>query len=219
MAFQDDYPELAAMFQALQDGIADIHYAGEPPDRECWEAGFKLHDGNWYLEDVAAGLRMVADAIDPPITPEEEAWIAENMGGFDEKLVAALVETKARIEAQAQLKLDIAEMLARPKKNLLCVICASTSHDRQGHFIGQSAQSVNCMVCGETKHIEMDCPYLHGRARHVCDDTCPAKYPSPCLCGNQPTHERDVCPFEAPEVEPSEFQIYIDAQGNEHGEF
>ena len=93
------------------------------------------------------------------------------------KLVAALVETKARIEAQAQLKVDIAEMLARPKR------------------------PVNCMVCGETEHIEMDCPYLHGRARHVCDDTCPAKYPSPCLCGNQPTHERDACPFEPPEAE------------------
>ena len=100
---------------------------------------------------------------------------------------------------QAERKSDLAEMLARPKKNLLCVICASTSHDRHGHFIGQSARPVNCMVCGETEHVEMDCPYLHGRARHVCDDTCPAKYPSPCLCGNQPTHERDVCPFEPPE--------------------
>ena len=107
---------------------------------------------------------------------------------------------------------EIAETLARPKR------------------------PVNCMVCGETEHIEMDCPYLHGRARHVCDDdTCPAKYPSPCLCGNQPTHERDVCPFEpfdcggcgscdrrgdcVTHPEPLEFPIYIDAQGNEHGEF
>ena len=150
-------------------------------------------------------------------------------------MVAALVETKARIDAEAELKRDLAEMLARPKKNLLCVICASTSHDRHGHFIGQSARPVNCMVCGETEHAEMDCPYLHGRAKHVCDDTCPAKYPTPCLCGNQPTHERNACPFEpfdcggcgscdrrgdcVTHPEPLEFPIYIDAQGNEHGEF
>ena len=129
MAFQDDYPELAAMFQKLQDGIqesalvsnsnaaADIYTAGE------WLSGIARLEGAGQ-ETIAAGLRMVADAIDPPpirpgtvpnepgdcedqirangmtldeieaglledpdppITPEEEAWIAENMGGFDEE--------------------------------------------------------------------------------------------------------------------------------------
>ena len=123
---QKDYPGLAAMFQKLQDGIqesalvsnsnaaADIYTAGE------WLTGIARLEGAGQ-EAIAAGLRLVADAIDPP------------------PMVEAMRE--------------VAEALAQPKR------------------------PVNCMVCGETEHIEMDCPYLHGRARHVCDDTCPAKYP------------------------------------------
>ena len=46
-----------------------------------------MHQWDWeaHGQIIAAGLRMVADAIDPPITSEEEAWIHRNMGGFDEK--------------------------------------------------------------------------------------------------------------------------------------
>ena len=80
---------------------------------------------------------------------------------------------------------------------------------------------VNCMVCGETEHTEMDCPYLHGRARHVCDDTCPEWKPA------EATHEHRYSCFSiygtlsigCPEYEHPEFPIYVDAQANEHGEF
>ena len=106
MAFQDDYPELAAMFQALQDGLKAVE-TGYGYD-EIWNAGAHLRSASMglggYEQIIAAGLRMVADAIDLP------------------PMVEAMRE--------------VAETLARPKR------------------------------------------------------------PSPCLCGNQPTHKRDACPFE-----------------------
>ena len=159
-----EYPALANMFYELARGLQGAQALGQINTLPAslgnvvsnsatggWgnaRAKDIAYVASWHgagPEVIADGLRMVADAIDPP------------------PMVEAMRE--------------VAETLAQPKR------------------------PVNCVVCGETEHIEMDCPYLHGRAKHVCDDTCPAKYPSPCLCGNQPTHERDVCPFEPPEAE------------------
>ena len=72
--FRDEYPELAAMFQALQDGVTECR----PHEKRL--AKYELEDAKaigrslgliaWQYDAtdsaVAAGLRMVADAIDPP---------------------------------------------------------------------------------------------------------------------------------------------------------
>ena len=72
--FRDEYPELAAMFQALQDGVTECR----PHEKRL--AKYELGDAEaigrrlsliaWQYDAtdsaVAAGLRMVADAIDPP---------------------------------------------------------------------------------------------------------------------------------------------------------
>ena len=73
---QNDYPELAAMFQALQNGIQTTDYPAfntTPYPAEIlnsWIAGsiFRMlaSDTRATVIDIAAGLRMVADAIDPP---------------------------------------------------------------------------------------------------------------------------------------------------------
>ena len=123
---QNDYPGLAAMFHALQDGLKAIE-TGDGHD-DIWFTGAQIRSaamglGGWS-PIVATGLRMVADAIDPPPMVEAMREVAETL-----------------------------------------------------------ASGRNCS--GETEHIA-DCPYLHGRAKHVCDDTCPAKRPR-CLCRNQPT--------------------------------
>ena len=161
MAFENDYPELAAMFQALQDGLKAIETGAGHDD--IWYTGAQIRSeamglGGWS-PIVAAGLRMVADAIDPPASDRlaDQEWIDRN----NPKLAEALAETRSRIEAEAELKHDVAEMLAHPK--LL---------------------TRPCVICGSLTHLTIAHP----------------KRPNPCLCGNQPTHERDVCPFEPPEA-------------------
>ena len=76
--FRDEYPELAAMFQALQDGFTECR----PHEKRL--AKYELEDAKaigrrlgliaWQYDAtdsaVAAGLRMVADAIDPPAMVE-----------------------------------------------------------------------------------------------------------------------------------------------------
>ena len=79
--FRDEYPELAAMFQVLECGM----YDAEPPegDQTFWAAGYDLRCAvSWASggkEAIAAGLRIVADAIDPP-SVEVRREIAETLG-------------------------------------------------------------------------------------------------------------------------------------------
>ena len=86
--FRDEYPELAAMFQALQDGVTECR----PHEKRL--AKYELGDAKaigrrlgliaWQYDAtdsaVAAGLRMVADAIDPPAMVEARHEIAETLG-------------------------------------------------------------------------------------------------------------------------------------------
>ena len=86
--FRDEYPELAAMFQALQDGVTECR----PHEKRL--AKYELEDAQaigrrlgliaWQYDAtdsaVAAGLRMVADAIDPPPAVEARREIAETLG-------------------------------------------------------------------------------------------------------------------------------------------
>ena len=91
MAFENDYPDLAVMFDELQRGIQGKQYLGTTNTLPASLGKDIAYVASWHgigPEVIATGLRMVADAIDPPITPEEEAWIAENMGGFDENAMS-----------------------------------------------------------------------------------------------------------------------------------
>ena len=86
--FRDEYPELAAMFQALQDGVTECR----PHEKRL--AKYELGDAKaigrrlgliaWQYDAtdsaVAAGLRMVADAIDPPSAVEARHEITETLG-------------------------------------------------------------------------------------------------------------------------------------------
>ena len=80
---RNDYPELAAMFQALEGGM----YDSEPPegDQTFWAAGYDLRRAvSWASggkESIAAGLRMVADAIDPPEIVVAMREVAETLAG------------------------------------------------------------------------------------------------------------------------------------------
>ena len=68
-----DYPELAAMLQSLQEGIMDPEggqHNGPYHNWDMWARGTELVEaasaaGYGYLATIAAGLRMVAEAIDP----------------------------------------------------------------------------------------------------------------------------------------------------------
>ena len=83
--FRDEYPELAAMFQALQDGIQGVADMPKTYPLLC-----AMNTGAWVRTiareedaartDIAAGLRMVADAIDPPSAAEARREIAETLG-------------------------------------------------------------------------------------------------------------------------------------------
>ena len=70
VGFAKDYPELAAMFQALQDGAQELALVfNGNATADLYSAGDRLA-GMARLEGagpevIAAGLRMVADAIDP----------------------------------------------------------------------------------------------------------------------------------------------------------
>ena len=86
--FRDEYPELAAMFQALQDGLTECR----PHEKRL--AKYELEDAKaigrrlglitWQYDAtdsaVAAGLRMVADAIDPSPGVKAGREIAEALG-------------------------------------------------------------------------------------------------------------------------------------------
>ena len=88
-SFGDTQPELAAMFQALQDGIMDPEggqHNGPYHNWDMWARGTELAEaasaaGYGYLSTIAAGLRMVAEAIDPtPSGVEARREIAETLG-------------------------------------------------------------------------------------------------------------------------------------------
>ena len=86
--FCDEHPELAAMFQALQDGVTEC----KPHEKRL--AKYELEDAKaigrslgliaWQYDAtdsaIAAGLRMVADAIDPPPKIEARREITETLG-------------------------------------------------------------------------------------------------------------------------------------------
>ena len=75
--FCDEHPELAAMFQALQDGIEGRYNSS----RKVVSVGHALKvNAKGDTQALAAGLRMVADAIDPPPTVEAKREIAETLG-------------------------------------------------------------------------------------------------------------------------------------------
>ena len=142
-----EYPALANMFYELARGLQGAQALGMVntlPASLGKDVAYVASFHGAGPEVIAAGLRMVADAIDPPrvsptlkeianikeiaaatlvrlgappITSEEEAWIDRNMGGFDEKYVAALVETKARIDAKEQAAADLIKMMEIPKRN------------------------------------------------------------------------------------------------------
>ena len=144
------------------------------------------------LDEIEAGL---TEDRDPPITPEEEAWIDRNMGGFDEKYVAALVETKARIDAQAATETATSPKCWRARKRIFSALSAHPPA-----MIGTDILSANQPVrstvwfaerLSTSKWIARISTAAQGTSAMT---TCPAKYPSPCLCGNQPTHERDALP-------------------------
>ena len=86
ITIQTEYPALAAKFQALQDGIMDTNVKtayGPATNWDMWARGIELadmarHEGA-TLADIAAGLRMVADAIDPPPMVQVNRDIAEMM--------------------------------------------------------------------------------------------------------------------------------------------
>ena len=81
--FCDEYPELAAMFQALQDGVTECR----PHEKRLAKSKYELEDAKaigrrlgliaWQYDAtdsaVAAGLRMVADAIGPPAMVDAQA--------------------------------------------------------------------------------------------------------------------------------------------------
>ena len=68
-----EYPELAAMFQALQDGIVDPQGGdayGPASHWDIWALGTQLTNeaeepGYDHMPRIAKGLRIVAEAIDP----------------------------------------------------------------------------------------------------------------------------------------------------------
>ena len=86
--FRDEYPELAAMLQSLQNGIMDPkggQHNGPYHNWDMWARGTELAEaasaaGYGYLATIAAGLRSVADAIDPPSAVEGRREIAETLG-------------------------------------------------------------------------------------------------------------------------------------------
>ena len=76
-SFGDTPPDLAAMFQALHGGIV-----GEPPHHlfSAWAVGGAMREAEASEQAIAAGLRMVADAIDPPAMVEAGREIADTLG-------------------------------------------------------------------------------------------------------------------------------------------
>ena len=97
------------MFQALQDGIqANNILIHGPACNDMWIAGNDQH-ASGFIADIAAGLRMVADAIDPP----PKYPLLEAISGAAEKVAYA-----------EQLQRDLAEMLARPKRPTPLTSCA-----------------------------------------------------------------------------------------------
>ena len=86
--FRDEHPELAAMLQSLQAGIMDPEggqHNGPYHNWDMWARGTELAEaasaaGYGYLATIAAGLRIVADAIDPPAMVEAMREIADKLG-------------------------------------------------------------------------------------------------------------------------------------------
>ena len=84
-SFGDEHPELTALFQALQDGIQGVADMPKTYPLLC-----AMNTGAWVRTiareedaartDIAAGLRMVADTIDPPAMVEARREIAETLG-------------------------------------------------------------------------------------------------------------------------------------------
>ena len=93
------------MFDELQRGIQGkqnlVRHSNTLPASDwCKDIAYVASWHGIGPEVIAAGLRMVADAIDPPphYGPREDvAWIAENMPGpFDEKYHRRTLLTKQR---------------------------------------------------------------------------------------------------------------------------
>ena len=145
-------PNWPRCFRRCRTGLRANGNAGHGYDESLWNvwkhAAITMAMPVAWNPIVAAGLRMVADAIDRP----------------------ALVEAMR----------EVAETLAGP--------IASESTVWFAEFDRAYRNGLPLSFTAEAKATS-------------ATTQCPAKYPTPCLCGNQPTHERDVCPFEAPEAE------------------
>ena len=75
-----DYPELAALFSALQDGIQSKHRLGTFNTMPCSLGKDIAYVASFHgatMTDIAAGLRMIADAIDPPAMVQVNRDLAE----------------------------------------------------------------------------------------------------------------------------------------------
>ena len=75
-----DYPELAVLFSGLQDGIQSNHRLGTSNTLSSSLGKDIAYVASFHgatMTDIAAGLRMVADAIDPPPMVQVNRDIAE----------------------------------------------------------------------------------------------------------------------------------------------
>ena len=76
-SFGDTQSELTTMLQALHGGIT-----GEAPHYlfSAWAVGSAMREAEASEEIIAAGLRMVAEAIDPASGIEARREIADTLG-------------------------------------------------------------------------------------------------------------------------------------------